>query len=47
MDTGSASGTPVGGGGGAWGPRRGTHFLEGDVLSFTTLKRFCSSFSPQ
>lgn len=34
-------------GGGAWGPGRGTHFLGGDVLSFTTLKRFCSSFSPQ
>lgn len=25
----------------------GTHFSEGDILPFTTLKRLCSNFSPQ
>lgn len=29
------------------GPGRGTHLVGGDVLPFTTWKRFCSSFSPQ
>lgn len=37
-------GTAGAGGGTA---RRGSYFPEGDVLPFTTLKRFCTNLSPQ
>lgn len=40
---GPEEGEPPGG-----GPQGGgTHFSEGDILPFTTLKRLCSNFSPQ